>query len=121
MTGVQTCALPIYPHFNVMDGLDVYIDDYSTPDPISPDVVRQMVQGRYIFDPPKTRVNEHGTVEDAPTSDATVEANAKQPGALPESAPGASTLPTPDAATLGAAEPGPVVATPPAGPEPASR
>jgi hypothetical protein len=22
------------PHFNVMDGLDVYIDDYSVPDPI---------------------------------------------------------------------------------------
>lgn len=22
------------PHFNVMDGLDVYIDDYSLPDPI---------------------------------------------------------------------------------------
>jgi hypothetical protein len=22
------------PHFNVMDGLDIYIDDYSTPDPV---------------------------------------------------------------------------------------
>uniref|UniRef100_B1XTZ3 Uncharacterized protein n=1 Tax=Polynucleobacter necessarius subsp. necessarius (strain STIR1) TaxID=452638 RepID=B1XTZ3_POLNS len=21
------------PHFNVMDGLDIYIDDYSKPDP----------------------------------------------------------------------------------------
>src|SRR5262245_940679 len=25
------------PRFNVMDGLDVYIDDYSKPDPISPE------------------------------------------------------------------------------------
>ena len=33
------------PHFNVMDGLDIYIDDYSKPDPIPPDVVRQLVQG----------------------------------------------------------------------------
>ena len=49
-----------------MDGLDIYIDDYSKPDPIDPDVVRQMVQGRYIFDPPQTRVNAQGFVEDVP-------------------------------------------------------
>ena len=54
------------PRFNVMDGLDVYIDDYSKPDPIDPDIVKQMVQGRYIFDPPRTRVNERGEVEDVP-------------------------------------------------------
>jgi hypothetical protein len=54
------------PHFNVMDGLDVYIDDYSKPDPISPEIVREMVQGRYIFDPPPTRINARGHVEDIP-------------------------------------------------------
>ena len=54
------------PHFNVMDGLDVYVGDYSQPDPIDPDVVRQMVQGRYIFDPPATRINAQGHVEDVP-------------------------------------------------------
>ena len=54
------------PRFNVMDGLDVYVGDYSQPDPIEPDVVRQMVQGRYIFDPPQTRVNAQGFVEDVP-------------------------------------------------------
>jgi len=54
------------PRFNVMDGLDVYIDDYSIPSPIAPDIVKQLVQGRYIFDPPKTRVNERGEVEDVP-------------------------------------------------------
>jgi hypothetical protein len=32
------------PHFNVMDGLDIYIDDYSRPDPISAEVLRQLVQ-----------------------------------------------------------------------------
>ena len=52
------------PHFNVMDRLDVYIDDYTQADPISADVVRTMVQSRYIFDPPKTRVNSNGVVED---------------------------------------------------------
>ncbi len=54
------------PRFNVMDGLDVYIDDYSKPDPIAADIVRQMVQGRYIFDPPQTRINAQGSVEDVP-------------------------------------------------------
>jgi hypothetical protein len=54
------------PRFNVMDGLDTYIDDYSKPDPIAPDVVRTLVQARYIFDPPQTRINEQGFAEDVP-------------------------------------------------------
>jgi hypothetical protein len=32
------------PHFNVMDGLDVYIDDYSRPDPLPLSSVRKMAQ-----------------------------------------------------------------------------
>ncbi|HET8585959.1 MAG TPA: DUF3306 domain-containing protein [Casimicrobiaceae bacterium] len=52
------------PRFNVMDGLDVYIDDYSKPDPIAPEIVRQLAHARYLFDPPKTRVNDQGYVED---------------------------------------------------------
>ena len=58
------------PHFNVMDGLDVYVGDYSIPDPISTDIVKQMVQGRYIFDPPATRINAQGHVEDVPPEEA---------------------------------------------------
>ena len=54
------------PRFNVMDGLDVYIDDYSKADPIDPAIVRTLVQARYIFNPPATRVNAEGHVEDVP-------------------------------------------------------
>lgn len=36
------------PHFNVMDGLDTYIDDYSQPDPLPAAMLRQMVQGRFL-------------------------------------------------------------------------
>jgi hypothetical protein len=54
------------PRFNVMDGLDVYIDDYSKPDPIDAETVRGLVQARYLFDPPKTRINERGEAEDVP-------------------------------------------------------
>ena len=32
------------PHFNVMDGLDIYIDDYSKPDPIPLEMLKRMVQ-----------------------------------------------------------------------------
>jgi hypothetical protein len=43
------------PHFNVMDGLDVYIDDYNTPNPI-PDAMRRRLQAhaaRRILDAPE--------------------------------------------------------------------
>jgi hypothetical protein len=37
------------PHFNVMDGLDTYIDDYSIPDPIPAAMLRQLHQGKALF------------------------------------------------------------------------
>ena len=55
-----------HPRFNVMDGLDVYIDDYSKPSPLEPELARTLAQARYIFDPPKTRVRAEGFVEDVP-------------------------------------------------------
>jgi len=36
------------PHFNVMDGLDTYIDDYSKPDPIPRSMLRSMVQSQML-------------------------------------------------------------------------
>ena len=57
------------PRFNVMDGLDVYIDDYSKPDPIEPELVRKLAQARYIFNPPATRVNARGFIEDVPDAE----------------------------------------------------
>jgi hypothetical protein len=63
--------------FNVMDGLDVYIDDYSTPSPIEADVVRGLMQARHIFAPPKTRVTADGCVEDVPEEAPTAEASAE--------------------------------------------
>ena len=40
------------PHFNVMDGLDVYIDDYGKASPIPAAMLRQLVQaqGLGLFD-----------------------------------------------------------------------
>lgn len=36
------------PHFNVMDMMDVYVDDYSIPDPIPESMLRQMTQSRML-------------------------------------------------------------------------
>ena len=36
------------PHFNVMDGLDTYIDDYGKPDPIPESMLRRMVQAEFL-------------------------------------------------------------------------
>ena len=36
------------PHFNVMDGLDTYIDDYGKADPIPLAMLRQMTQSRTL-------------------------------------------------------------------------
>jgi len=54
------------PRFNAMDGLDVYIDDYSKPSPLDPAVARTLQHARALFNPPRTRVNEQGFVEDVP-------------------------------------------------------
>jgi hypothetical protein len=87
------------PRFNVMDGLDVYIDDYGKPDPIAPELVRQLVQGRYLFDPPQTRVNAQGMVEDVPPDEA-------QAPAVADEAAGAGPTPAePETAALPAAIP----------------
>jgi hypothetical protein len=38
------------PHFNVMDGLDTYIDDYSKTEPIPAAMLASMKQAKRIFD-----------------------------------------------------------------------
>ena len=36
------------PHFNVMDRLDTYIDDYSLPDPIPKDMLRKLASAKFL-------------------------------------------------------------------------
>jgi hypothetical protein len=49
------------PHFNVMDGLDIYIDDYSKPDPMPKGMLERMVQS-YLLG--LFRKNTDGLAED---------------------------------------------------------
>jgi hypothetical protein len=59
------------PHFNVMDRLDTYIDDYGKPDPLPEGMLRQMVQAHVLglFDHEKIDDDEKNKTElatDAP-------------------------------------------------------
>jgi hypothetical protein len=36
------------PHFNVMDGLDIYIGDYNTPDPLPAGMLQKMVGAKLL-------------------------------------------------------------------------
>jgi hypothetical protein len=90
-------------------------------------LVKQLVQARYIFDPPQTRINEQGYVEDVPPEEAAAQPLANAVEAAPEAAPQASATEAPAAATaVPEAKPeeaAPDVAAPadPARPEPTPR
>lgn len=36
------------PHFNVMDGLDIYIDDYTQPDPLPAAMLQEMASAQFM-------------------------------------------------------------------------
>jgi Protein of unknown function (DUF3306) len=57
------------PHFNVMDGLDTYIDDYGKPDPLPEGMLRQMLQAHVLglFDHEKE--TEDTSLATAPVTD----------------------------------------------------
>ena len=59
------------PHFNVMDGLDTYIDDYSKPDPIPPEMLERLKQANRVLFPeeaaPKDAPDESGIAGTAVT------------------------------------------------------
>jgi hypothetical protein len=79
------------PHFNIMDGLDTYIDDYSLPDPIPEAMLRQLNQakGLFLFDDEKNAVEGAGDqAPAAPGSDAAAPpTEAADTTALPQPAP----------------------------------
>jgi hypothetical protein len=77
------------PHYNVMDRLDVYIDDYSQPDPMPESMLRQLASAKFLglFKDEETR-------DDA--DDRAAPSVAKS-DALPEAVPEAVPEPTPHA------------------------
>lgn len=58
------------PHFNVMDGLDTYIDDYSKPSPLPDSVLRQMASAKFLnlFDESPDQTSRHDGSQDVAQS-----------------------------------------------------
>ena len=58
------------PHFNVMDGLDTYIDDYSKPDPLPLAMLRQMASAKFLNlfeeDPPSPAAIDQSVAQSSP-------------------------------------------------------
>ena len=83
------------PHFNVMDGLDTYIDDYGKPDPIPPSMLRKMTQSALLglFDdeadtakPPAAPATTAPSTVASPESGASAEVAQSHPGSPPDAA-----------------------------------
>jgi len=79
------------PHFNQMDGLDTYIDDYSKEDPIPPAMLRALNQARTLGlfekeerEEEEKRRAEGSTTEPTPAATPT-ETTALEPPAEPPS------------------------------------
>jgi hypothetical protein len=89
------------PHFNVMDRLDTYIDDYSQPDPISPAMMRRMASAKVLklFDGEDEGAPNTPTAGDdadtRPAQDVAQSNTIPQSPALPGNAPGPLAAPTP--------------------------
>ena len=62
------------PHFNVMDGMDVYIDDYGLPDPLPRTMLKQMAQSAWLglTDEPARSDTACGDAGDATNPDRTL-------------------------------------------------
>ena len=52
------------PHFNVMDGLDTYIDDYTVFEPITPEVMATLSSWKTIMNPAQQVVTPRGYAVD---------------------------------------------------------
>jgi len=59
------------PHYNVMDRLDIYIDDYAQPDPLPLSMLRQMASAKFLnlFEEEKTPGPPVGVDPPAPAVD----------------------------------------------------
>jgi hypothetical protein len=78
------------PHYNVMDGLDIYIDDYSKPDPLPASMLRKMASAHFLklFDDEEEMSKDAASTPDfaaqqAAGGDASTPSDEHEPESLP--------------------------------------
>ena len=84
-TGVKNAALKQLftdPHFNLMDGLDTYIDDYGIPDPLPAGMLRQMAQSQFLGLFTEDKPDPDAVAAAAPTSTTLAQATPDEDAAL---------------------------------------
>ena len=89
------------PQFNVMDGLDTYIDDYSIPDPMPEAMLRQLNQARELFlfdEEEKDRAGAGLAAGEGETAAAALDSEAGAPAELPAPATAATDADAADSA-----------------------
>ena len=73
------------PHFNVMDGLDTYIDDYTVFEPITPEVMATLSSWKTIMNPTQQVVTPGGYAVDVESEEGkAVLAAREEADALPQ-------------------------------------
>ena len=94
------------PHYNVMDGLDIYIDDYSQPSPLSAAMMAKMVGAQFlklVDDPNEVKA---APAMASPASDAVQETAAPETPETPDIPPTAeSTEPPADTVAVASKSP----------------
>jgi hypothetical protein len=97
------------PHFNAMDGLDIYIDDYTKPSPLTPAMLAALQHSQSMFEAIANEARAREEREKA--KEHAMESQPVQANALPEEAPHGNAAqhrgePAPDKAQTDFAEPG---------------
>ncbi|HET9701691.1 MAG TPA: DUF3306 domain-containing protein [Burkholderiales bacterium] len=80
------------PHFNTMDGLDVYIDDYNIPDPLPEGMLEKLTQYRTLVEQREATEKERAAREQGPAA-----AAADAGGAPPQAEASIAALPAAEA------------------------
>jgi len=78
------------PRFNVMDGLDVYIDDYSKPDPLPEGWLEKLNQLKNLGHSPDP---EEGEAQAAPEAEAALQKNIQEQADRADAPPAGPALP----------------------------
>jgi Protein of unknown function (DUF3306) len=93
------------PHFNVMDMMDTYVDDYSKPDPLPPEMLRKMAVTQFLgFWKEEEEAEEKAAAEKKAREDAGERADENVAQSVPENTTPETTLesqaPQPEAVAM---------------------
>ncbi len=89
------------PHYNVMDMMDTYVDDYSKPDPMPESMLKQLVSAKFLrlFERDEEEGGQEGDKDGKPGALVTANIQTTEPGgdvpALPATATQAVEAPLP--------------------------